>query len=127
MWDFPTTEELSSLTSTMASLFTATEAPAFLIGAARHQDLAIAQGGSNIDAAAWIDQATGRALVSVVNLNYDAVSGPVTISLPDGTSGSSVTDGLWGSTAWEVGQNGTLSAAEGLSRLETAVFLVSLA
>lgn len=126
MWNFPTTEELSVSTSTMASLFTETDAPELLIGATRHQDLTIVEGGTNVDAAAWIDQSSGRGLVSVVNLNYDTVSGPVTISLPDGTLAESVTDGLWGSTTWEVGPNGTLSVAEGLSGLETAVFLISL-
>lgn len=128
MWDFPTTEELSLSTMTMASLFTATDAPGFLIGAPRHQDLAVAVagGGANIDAAAWVDQASGRALVSVVSLDYEAVAGPVTISLPDGVLGASVADVLWGSAVWDVGQDGTVSVAEGLGGLGTTVFLVNL-
>lgn len=127
MWDFPTTVELSTSTSSMASLFTGTDAPGFLIGATRHQNLTVGQGGANIDAAAWIDQADGRALVSVVNLNYDAVSGPITVLLPAGVTGSSAAGGLWGNTTWAAGQNGTVTASEGLGGLGTSVFLVNLA
>lgn len=126
MWDFPTTEELSGLTSDMASLFTGTEAPGFLIGAPRYQNLTVIQGGGNIDAAAWLDQANGKAMVSVVNLNYQDVSGPVTVSLPTGTRVSGVSGGLWGSSTWEVIGNETVGVSGGLEGLETAVFLLSL-
>lgn len=127
MWDFPTTEELSKSTTSMASLFTGTDAPGLLIGATRHQNLTVSQGGANIDAAAWIDQADGRALVSVVNMNYNAVSGPVTVLLPAGITGSSAAGSLWGNTTWAIGQDGTVTASEGLGSLGTSVFLVNLA
>lgn len=126
MWDFPTTAELSNSTTTMASLFTSTDAPQFLIGATRYQNLTVVQGGPNIDAAAWVDESSGQALVSVVNLDYNSVTGPVTIALPEGISASSVTGSLWGEATWQAIQNGTLGVEGGLGGLETTVFLIRL-
>lgn len=125
MWDFPTTNELYGLTGDMAALFTGTEAPGFLIGAPRTQDLTVLEGGSSIDAAMWVDKISGRAMVSIVNLNYSAISGPVTVSLTVGTAASASSSSLWGGSTWKVG-NGTVSVSEGLAGLETAVFLVTL-
>lgn len=140
MWDFPTTGELYGLTKDMAAaLFTGTdaEAPRFLIGAPRWQGLTVLEGGngggggggwSNIDAAVWVDQASARAMVSVVNLEYNAIAGPVTVRLAVDTALDTVsafTGSLWGGSTWEVG-NGSVRVSEGLAGLETAVFLVSL-
>lgn len=125
MWDYPTTGELSSLTSNMAGLFTGQMAPGFLLGAKRHQDLTVG-GGREIDAAAWIDEKGRQAMVSIVNLNYEGIDEPVTVGLPDGLTVSSIGESLWGDSAWTVESDGILIASEGLSGLDTAVILVSL-
>ncbi|CAN8100738.1 unnamed protein product [Discula destructiva] len=127
MWDFPTTAELSGLTSEMAALFTSQEAAAFLVGAPRTGNLTVVGGGDYVDAAVWVDAAQGRALVSVVNMNYDAV-GAITVTLPAGVTPSAVEAYLWGTSTWQIGGPDSLSSlASGLGGLETAVFVVTLA
>lgn len=126
MWDYPTTSELSGLTRDMAALFTGQEAAGFLIGTPRTQDLAVTGGDDNVDAAVWVDASNGKAMVSVVNLNYDTI-GPLTVTLPAGITPSTIESYLWGNSTWQPGTNGTLSVAEGLGGLETAVFVMTLA
>lgn len=126
MWDYPTTAELANLTGHMSALFTNQAAATFLIGSPRTQDLTVT-GDDNLDAAAWVDQASGKALLSVVNLNYDGVSVPVTVDLPLGMTAEAVEESLWGASSWQVESNGAVvSAATGMGGLEVAVFLVSL-
>lgn len=125
-WDFPTTDELSGLTGALAALFGDPTVTAFLIGAPRTQDLSVVEGGPHVDAAVWTGR-QGSALVSVVNLDYDDIQGPVTISLPAGATPLSVDGSLWGDSTWQVTDNGTVSIAAGLSGLETAMFTVTLA
>lgn len=125
MWNFPTTAELSVFTSEMSSLFTGQDAPAFLIGAPRTGDLAVTGANGYLDATVWVDAASGTALVSVINMNYDAV-GSANVALPAGVTVSTIDSYLWGNSTWQAGENGTLSLASGLSGLETAVFVVSL-
>lgn len=139
MWDYPTPSDLFGVTGEMAvALFTGgAPAAGFLIGSPRTQlnwtvptgaGAGAGAGDETIDAAAWVDQASGQAMVSVVNLNYDDVSGPVTVSLPSGTTVSTIQGNLWGNSTWQVGPDGiTVSVGTGLSGLETAVFLVGLA
>lgn len=129
MWNFPAPAELTEFTADMAALFTGREAAAFLIGTPRTGDLAAVAAGSGaywVDAAVWVDRESGRALVSVVNMNYDAV-GPVTVSLPAGITPVAVESPLWGNSTWQTGENGTLSLVSGLGGLETAVFVVTVA
>ncbi|KAF3765193.1 hypothetical protein M406DRAFT_352117 [Cryphonectria parasitica EP155] len=123
-WDFPTSSELSAITSDLAALFNNTAVTKFLIGTPRTQDLVVV-GGANIDAALWVDESGGKALVSVANLNYYAVTGSVTVSLPSGISASGVSGNVWGNSTWQVG-NGTVGIAAGLDGLETAIFVISL-
>lgn len=125
MWDYPTTSELFDVTNEMAGLLAGQTAAGFLVGAKRHQDLTVS-GGEEIDATAWVDEDNGQAMVSVLNLEYEDVDGPVTIHLPYGVTISSVGGSLWGASTWTVGPDGTLTTIKGLSGLETAVFTVSL-
>lgn len=125
MWDYPTTSELFNLTGDLSMLFTSGTAAKFLIGAPRTQDLTVA-GGENLDAAVWLDQAGGKAMVSVVNLDYEISSDPITVNLPTGVTADTIHESLWGTSAWVVDSNGTVSATAGLEGLEVSVFVVSL-
>lgn len=130
MWNYPTTSDLFNLTGDLATLFTSGTATLdFLIGAPRTQDLAVATGGDNdlVDAAVWVQQTSARAMLSVVNLNYDHISGPVTVTLPTGVTAETVQESLWGASTWEVGPNSTtVSVAAGLGGLQVAVFVLGL-
>lgn len=125
IWDYPTTSELFDITNEMAGLFTGQAAAGFLVGAKRHQGLTVS-GGEEVDATAWVDEESGHAMVSVLNLDYEDIGGPVTITLPQEFTASSIGDSLWGDSAWTVGSEGTLTAIQGLTGLGTSVFLVSL-
>lgn len=125
MWDYPTTSELFNLTGDMSTLFTSGTATQFLIGSPRTQDLTVT-GEDNLDATIWVDQSSGKAMLSVVNLNYGSSSGPITVDLPTGLVAKAVEESLWGGSSWQVGSNGTVSAAAGLGGLETAVFVVRI-
>lgn len=125
MWNYPTTSELFNLTGDLSTLFTSGTAAKFLIGAPRTQDLTVA-GDENLDAAAWVDQTGGKAMISVVNLNYESIPGPITVDLPTQVTAAAIEEILWGASTWEIGSNGTVSAAAGLGGLEVAVFVVSI-
>lgn len=125
MWDYPTTSELFNLTGDLSTVFTGETTAKFLIGGPRTQDLTVS-GGDNLDAAVWVDQTSGKAMLSVVNLDYDDISGSVTVDLPAGVTVDSVEESLWGTSVWEAGSNGTVSVSAGLEGLEVAVFVINM-
>lgn len=126
MWNYPTTSDLFNLTGDLSTLFASGTAANFLIGSPRTQDLPVS-GDNNLDAAVWVDQASAKAMLSVVNLDYENTSGPVTVNLPTGVTAETVEGGLWGASTWQVGSNGTaVSAAAGLGGLEVAVFVLGI-
>ncbi|KAK2038493.1 hypothetical protein LZ31DRAFT_599632 [Colletotrichum somersetense] len=124
MWNFPATDELESLTSSLAKVFTDEMAVGFLLGAKRSQDLVI-EGASRVDAAVWVDRQKEQALVSVVNLGYEEIKGKIRVVLPEGVKVGKVVEILWGNVAWEFGDGG-LVATEGLLGLQTSVIVVDL-
>ncbi|KAJ0103896.1 glycoside hydrolase subgroup catalytic core [Diaporthe amygdali] len=125
MWDYPTTAELFNVTRDMAALFTGTTAASLFLGAPRFQGLPVS-GSDDLDAAAWVDEKNGQAMVSVVNLNYYDISEPLSVALPEGLIASTLETSLWGDDQWKVGPNGSLIASDGVGGLATAVFVVNI-
>ena len=126
MWNYPTTAQLFNVTRDMAGLFTSTTGAARLfLGAPRYQDLTVT-GSDDLDAAAWVDEASSQAMISVVSLSYDDISVPISIALPDGFTASTIGSYLWGRGNWTVGLNGTVVSGAGVGGLATAVFLVNM-
>lgn len=126
MWDYPTTTELFNVTKDMAGLFTSATAAGLFLGAPRFQGLVVS-GANDFDASAWVDEAGGLAMVSVVSLSYTETSGPISIALPDGLVASALGASLWGDGGWTVAPDGTLVASDGVDGLATSVFLVDMA
>lgn len=127
MWDYPTTAELYGITGEMAGVLTGGAVAGYLVGAPRSQDLDVAGSGvDKVDAAAWVDEPGGTALVGVVNMGYADVAGPIEVALPDGLAATAVTSSVWGDSAWDIGSDGSLSLAAGLSGLATSVILVEI-
>ncbi|ETS75450.1 hypothetical protein PFICI_12394 [Pestalotiopsis fici W106-1] len=125
MWDYPTTAELLNVTNHLASVFTTETIADFLLGTPRVQTLPVA-GADRVDAAAWINDSTGQALLSIVNLNYGDIGQTVEIAAPNGTNFGSVVDILWGDVAWEVEDGQTLSSSSGMLGLQVSVLLVDI-
>ncbi|CCF47072.1 hypothetical protein CH063_04033 [Colletotrichum higginsianum] len=125
MWNYPATDELEGLTSRLAGVFTDETAVGLLLGAGRTQDLAV-QGAKRVDAAVWADAGKGRALISVVNLNYEEIRGEIRVVLPEGVGVGKVVEVLWGDVAWELGDGGGLVATDGLLGLQTSIIIAEL-
>ncbi|KAK1574442.1 uncharacterized protein LY79DRAFT_366486 [Colletotrichum navitas] len=124
MWNYPATDELESVTSSLAGLFTDETAVGFLLGTKRTQDLVV-EGANRVDAAVWVDSKKGQALISVVNLGYDGIQGEIRVVLPESVEVGNVVKVLWGNVAWKLGDDG-LVATEGLLGLQTSVMVVDL-
>ncbi|GKT54552.1 glycoside hydrolase subgroup catalytic core [Colletotrichum tofieldiae] len=124
MWNYPATDELESLTSRLAGLFTDETAVRFLLGTARTQNLVV-EGANRVDAAVWVDEKNGQALISVVNLEYEEIRGEIRVVLPEGVKAGKIVEVLWGDVAWELGDGG-LVATEGLFGLQTSVIVADL-
>ncbi|KAF7518260.1 hypothetical protein G7054_g13524 [Neopestalotiopsis clavispora] len=125
MWDYPTTAEILNVTNHLATVLTSDAIADFLLGTPRVQALPVV-GADRVDAAAWINDSTGQALVSIVNLNYGDVGQSIEIAAPNGTSFSSVGDTLWGDLAWEVEDGQALSSSSGMLGLQVSVLLVDI-
>ncbi|OLN88217.1 hypothetical protein CCHL11_00133 [Colletotrichum chlorophyti] len=124
MWNYPATPELEGLTKKLAGVFTDEAAVGFLLGTKRTQDLVV-EGAQRIDAAVWVDEKKGQALISVVNLSYDGVQGEIRVVLPDGVGVGRMISVLWGDVKWSLGRDG-LVATEGLLGLQASVLIVEL-
>lgn len=125
MWDYPTTPQLFNITRDMAGLFTGSTAARLFLGAPRYQDLKVT-GSDDLDAAAWLDEALGQAMISVVSLSYHDTTVPVSVDLPNGFIASMLSASLWGRGDWTIGPNGSLISPEGVDALATTVFLVDI-
>nr|XP_036582582.1 uncharacterized protein CTRU02_07626 [Colletotrichum truncatum]KAF6791286.1 hypothetical protein CTRU02_07626 [Colletotrichum truncatum] len=124
MWNYPATRELESLTSRLAGVFTNKAAVELLLRTKRTQDLAV-EGAKRIDAAVWVNKEKRQALVSVVNLSYDAVPGEIKVMLPEGVEISKAIEVVWGDVEWEFGDGG-LVAPSGLRGLQASLFIAEL-
>ncbi|KZL82223.1 glycoside hydrolase subgroup catalytic core [Colletotrichum incanum] len=124
MWNYPATDEVESLTSRLAGLFTDETAVGFLLGTERTQNLVVEE-ANRVDAAVWVDEKKEQALISVVNLRYEEIRGEIRVILPEGVKAGKIVEILWGDVAWELGDSG-LVATEGLFGLQASVIVVDL-
>ncbi|KAI9668027.1 MAG: hypothetical protein M1821_000847 [Bathelium mastoideum] len=121
-WDFPTQPDLVTVTSQIAQVLTSDQVTAFLLGAKPSAAPVSAGNGTldNADAAVWVKG--GQILVSVVSLDYEDVSGSITVDVP-GNPGTGSNTVLWGD-GWTV-SNGAL-VKNGLSGLEVDLFILDV-
>ncbi|KAI0129195.1 hypothetical protein BJ170DRAFT_363245 [Xylariales sp. AK1849] len=124
MWNYPTTAELLQATNQLATVITSDLVSNFLLEAPLKQAFQI-QGGSRVDVAAWVNEGTKQALLTVVNLNYGDLTGEVGVVLPDGVEATSITKMLWGNVSWDIG-NEVLYAANGLTGLQVSILLLDI-
>lgn len=122
MWDFPTTEEISSVTGRLAAVLTSELIAGFLIGQPRSSELDVV-GGTRIDATVWISEQ--QILFMLVNLNYGDVSGSVDVILPAGHKAASIQDILWGEGEWQT--NGSVLSIDGLLGLQSTILVLEKA
>lgn len=118
MWDFPTTPEILNVTNKLAVVLTAEKVSSFLVSQPLTQRLAV-QGGSRIDASVWVSYT--EVLLSIVNLNYDDVSGTISVQLPEDVEVGSPPKGLWGQANWT--GNGRVVSTDGLLGLEASLLI----
>ncbi|PYH97257.1 hypothetical protein BO71DRAFT_438914 [Aspergillus ellipticus CBS 707.79] len=119
MWDFPSSTGIEEVTGELSRVIGGdAEVVEFLVGGER----AAVKAGSGVDVAVWVDG--GKALVSVVCLEYDGVEGDVVVEVPGNGTVKEVVKALWGSSEWEV--TGGKLVKQGLSGLEVDVFVVEV-
>ncbi|KAJ6119692.1 hypothetical protein N7523_003972 [Penicillium sp. IBT 18751x] len=116
MWDYPTTNELSNITSKLSQVLASDQAARFLLGAPT-VPLRVT-GHSKMDVSSWM--VGGRMLISILALQTPSWSNTVTIELPGGAS--VIQEVLWGSGGWNL-DNGEL-VKEGGHALETDIIIV---
>ena len=124
MWTFPTTAELTDVTSRLARVLTSVCAK-YILGADIMTEPAI-DGANDIDVSAW---KTGNSiLVSIVNSAYENTTGPISVSLPGGLLATSITQVLWGDGGWHLTSTSSASHLErsGIQSLSTDILILSL-
>jgi hypothetical protein len=121
MWDFPTSSEILGVTDELATVLTSETVARFLIGAPITQQLSVT-GGDRVDAAAWVQN--GQLLISILNLNYGALTGKITVKLPEKLKARSIASTLWGGSKWEV--EGQQLSSQGLDGLAVSILVVDL-
>ena len=121
-WTFPTQPDLVTVTSQMAKVLTSNEVTGFLLGTKPMVVEVTAGNGSlsDVDASVWIKG--DQVLVSVVNLDYDDVDGPISVNVPK--SSSSVGSVLWGSGGWAIADG--ILTKNGLSGLEVDIAILNM-
>ncbi len=124
MWTFPTTPDLTTVTSRLAKVLTGRYA-GYLLGAELIGGLRI-NGAEMIDASVW--KSSDSILVSIVNFAYEDAAGSVTLDLPAGTTAIGVRDVLWGDGEWRLS---TLDSAAQIQRssmrgMSTDILVLSL-
>ena len=124
MWTFPTTPDLTNVTSKLAKVLTGVCA-GYLLGAEILTGLAV-DGAGAIDASAW--RVDDSILISIVNSDYQDTEESITIDLPVGVIATSITSVLWGDGGWRL----TASFSKQIHRfslkgLSTDILTLSLA
>ena len=124
MWAFPTTPELTDVTSKLASVLTGACAK-YLLGAELRNGLRIG-GTDSLDASVW--RVDNILLVSIVNSAYQDTKDSPTIYLPPGMTATSITNVAWGDGKWKLAQVGDSSRIQRtrLQGLGTDILLLSL-
>jgi hypothetical protein len=126
MWDYPTSADVLNVTNHLASILTNQTVADFLLSTPLTQTLAVS-GASRVDAAIWINEISGQALLSIVNLNYGDIQDSLQISAPNGTSFTSVTEILWGDLSWDIEDDQTVASSSGMLGLQVSVLLLDTA
>ncbi|KUL83931.1 hypothetical protein ZTR_06824 [Talaromyces verruculosus] len=121
MWDFPTSADILNVTDALATVLTSEMVTNFLVGAPITQKLNVT-GGERVDAAAWVQG--DRMLVSVLNLNYEDITEPISITLPGSFIADSIASTLWGTSEWAVSGENLL--AQKLSGLAASLLVLDL-
>ncbi|RAH59686.1 hypothetical protein BO85DRAFT_518471 [Aspergillus piperis CBS 112811] len=120
MWDYPSSDGIERVTRELAPVVTGEVFVGFLEEGARR--VGVVKGAGRVDVAWWVVEGEGRALVSVVNLNYRG-TGEVRVGL-GGVRVAGVEKVLWGGQGWDV-KDGEL-VREGLGGLEAGILVVDL-
>lgn len=121
MWDFPTSADILSVTDKLATVLTTEEVAGFLIGSPIVQTMNVT-GGKRVDAAAWIQNK--QLLLSILNLNYEDLTGEISVSLPGDISAKSITSTLWGDSEWKI--SGDKLTINGLVGLAVSILVIEL-
>lgn len=116
MWDYPTSSELSNITSKLSRVLASDEVARFLLGAST-VPLRVT-GHSKMDVSGW--KVGDRMLISILSLQTPSWSSSVSIELPAGAS--AVKEVLWGSGEWELDAGGLVK--KGGHALETDIIVV---
>ena len=132
MWDFPTTPELTAVTSRLAKVLTGETCAKYLLGAELVGGLRVS-GANLVDASMWRVQ--NSLLVSIVNPAHQCATGRIDVSLPAGTIATSITSVLWGDGKWRLIRAGSTTRVQridlgtgcGLGALSADILLLALA
>lgn len=122
MWTFPTTPDLTNVTSKLAKVLTGVCA-GYLLGAEILTGLAVDEAGA-IDASAW--RVEDSILISIVNSDYEDTEESVTIDLPAGVVATGITSVLWGDGEWRLTASSVQIYRSGLQGLSTDILILSL-
>lgn len=124
MWAFPTTPELTDVTSKLAKVLTGACAK-YLLGAELLGGPRI-NGADTIDASMW--RVENSLLVSIVNSAHQDTTGSVTVNLPDRMIAMGIASVLWGDGKWRLTnvQSATHIQRSGLQSMSTDILLVNL-
>ncbi|GLA37449.1 hypothetical protein AnigIFM63309_004365 [Aspergillus niger] len=120
MWDYPSSEGIERVTRELAPVVTGEVFVGFLDEGVRGEG--VVRGAKRVDVAGWVVEEEGKALVSVLNLNYGG-TGEVRVGL-EGVRVAGVESVLWGGEEWVV-KDGEL-VREGLRGLEVCILVVDL-
>ena len=129
MWAFPTTPDLTAVTSQLAKVLTDGTCAKYLLGA----DLLRVSDANLVDASMWRVQNSLH--VSIVNPAYQCVTGQIYVNLPAGTIATSITSVLWGDGKWRLIRAGSttrvqridLGAGCSLAALSADILVLALA
>jgi len=116
MWDYPTSSELSNITSRLSRVLPSAQVAWFLLGAPT-VPLRVT-GHSKMDVSSW--RVGNRALISILSLQASSWSSCVSIELPAGAR--AVKEVLWGSGEWKLDSGGLVK--KGGHALETYILIV---
>ncbi|GFN14107.1 uncharacterized protein AtWU_03907 [Aspergillus tubingensis] len=120
MWDYPSSDGIERVTRELAPVVTGEVFVGFLEEGVKR--VGVVKGTGRVDVAWWVVEEEGRALMSVVNLNYWG-TGEVRVGL-EGVKVAGVEKVLWGGEGWDV-KDGEL-VSEGFGGLEVGILVVDL-
>lgn len=124
MWTFPTTPDLTDVTSRLAKVLTGTCAK-YLLGAELVGGLSVS-GAELVDASVW--RVGDSMLVSIVNSAYEDTTSNIILDLPAGIVATSITSFPWGDGEWHLTNldAATQLQRSGLRGLSTDMLILAL-